>query len=128
MPAVFAWETQSGQYANVRPVGPGITHFIGRLVNGDVDCLLMYDDELELVGIMNVFTVDMLPYERAGNFTVMVRPDRRRRGIATLLMDEARRRWTINFEQQDYSHDGSAFATRYVQRITLQDGSSRFWR
>jgi GNAT superfamily N-acetyltransferase len=125
MPDILAWRYQEPQYANVKPKGPGITYFRPVFEPGPVDCLLMYNADLALVGIMNLYQQDMPPWEKAGNFTILVRPDRRRRGIATQLMDEARRRWTISFDQQDYSHDGAAFATTYVARHSLSDGTSR---
>lgn len=125
MPEIFDWDIQVAQYANVKPTGPGIHYFRPVFDMGPVDCLLMYNADLVIVGIMNFFPEDLPPYERAGNFTIMVRPDRQRRGIATALMDEARRRWLINFDQQDYSPAGAAFATRYVASHSLPDGTSR---
>jgi GNAT superfamily N-acetyltransferase len=125
MPDVFDWDIQAHQYIDIKPRGPGITYFRPVFDMGPVDCLLMFNADLDLVGIMNFFPEDLPPYERAGNFTIMVRPDRQRRGIATLLMDEARRRWTIDFDQQDYSPSGAAFASAYVNRHSLPDGSSR---
>lgn len=125
MPEVFEWDTQASQYREIKPRGPGITYFRPVFDMGPVDCLLMYNADLALVGILNYFPENLPPYERAGNFTMFTRPDRRRRGVATALMDEARRRWLINFDQQDYSPEGAAFATAYVNRRSLPDGISR---
>jgi len=121
------WETQAPQYASVHPDEPGIVYFQGTEEGVDnwVDCLLMFDENLELVGILNMFNFDFPPWEVAGNVTMFVRPDRYRRGIASALMDEARRRWTVDFDQQEYTTSGAAFATRYVQRHELPDGQSR---
>jgi hypothetical protein len=121
------WQDQEPQYREVKPERPGIVHFKGRQpgVANWVDCLLMFDDKLELVGILNYFAWDFPPWEVAGNFTVFTRPDRYRRRIATALLDEARRRWTVDLDQQEYSTSGAAFATRYAQRHELPDGQSR---
>ena len=121
------WADQSVQYAAVKPDRPGIVYFQGRDegVEHWVDCLLMFDENLELVGILNYFAWDFPPWEVAGNCTMFTRPDRYRRGIASALMDEARRRWTMNFDQQEYTASGAAFVNRYIQQRSLQDGISR---
>lgn len=120
------WENQSVQYTAVKPDGPGITYFRGAVSETIwVDCLLKFDTELQLVGILNHFPVDAPPWEVAGNITMFVRPDRYRRGIATELMDEARRRWNVNLNQQEFTRDGAAFVNRYVARHDLTDGNSR---
>ena len=121
------WETQAPQYASVHPDEPGIVYFQGTEegVENWVDCLLMFDENLELVGILNMFNFDFPPWEVAGNVTMFVRPDRYRRGIASALMDEARRRWTVDFDQQEYTREGAAFINRYIQQRSLPDGTSR---
>ena len=127
MPAVLTWDRQVVQYAHIKPEQPGIVYFQGREEGTQdwVDCLLKYDENLELVGILNFYAIDFPPWEKAGNFTMFTRPDRYRRGIGSALLDEARRRWTINFDQQDYTISGAAFVNRYVQVRSLQDGISR---
>jgi GNAT superfamily N-acetyltransferase len=121
----LSWMDQAPQYADVVPDGPGITYFKG-VINETawVDCLLSYDANLELVGILNHFPMDT-PWDAAGDITMFVRPDRYRRGIASALLDEARRRWTIDLDQQNFTHAGAAFINRYVQRHGLSDGTSR---
>lgn len=121
------WADQSVQYAEVKPDHPGIVYFQGRQKGVDnwVDCLLMFDENLELVGILNMFNFDFPPWEVAGNVTMFTHPDKYRRGIGSALMDEARRRWTVNFDQQEYTREGAAFVNRYIQKRSLPDGTSR---
>ena len=127
MPAVLSWDRQAPQYHKAKPERPGIVYFQGFEEGSQewVDCLLMYDENLELVGILNYYAIDFPPWEKAGNFTMFTRPDRFRRGIASALLDEARRRWTVDLDQQEWTREGAAFINRYVQRRTLPDGSSR---
>jgi GNAT superfamily N-acetyltransferase len=121
------WENQAPQYHNVKPDRPGIVYFQGQDegMENYVDCLLMFDENLELVGILNMFNFDFPPLERKGNVTMFTHPDKLRRGIGSALLDEARRRWPVNFDQQNYTREGAAFINRYVQRRTLPDGMSR---
>ena len=97
MPAVLSWDRQAPQYHKAKPERPGIVYFQGFEEGSQewVDCLLMYDENLELVGILNYYAIDFPPWEKAGNFTMFTRPDRFRRGIASALLDEARRRWAV---------------------------------
>ena len=121
------WNNQAPQYARVVPSEPGIVYYRGQdpgMVNW-VDCLLMFDENLELVGILNMFNFDFPPLEKKGNVTMFTRPDRLRRGIGAALMDEARRRWVVDFDRQSFTREGAAFANRYVQQRSLMDGSSR---
>ena len=121
------WENQAPQYHSVKPDQPGIVYFRGQDpgMEHHVDCLLMFDEKLELVGILNMFNFDFPPLERKGNVTMFTHPDKLRRGIGSALLDEARRRWPVNFDQQNYTKAGAAFMNRYVQQRSLQDGISR---
>lgn len=78
-----------------------------------VDCLLWRDDRGALAGVLTYFAVsyyekDGTLLDEAGNFTVLVRSDARRQGIATKLVAEADRRWKLNFDQQLYTPSGLA--------------------
>jgi GNAT superfamily N-acetyltransferase len=123
----LAWGDQAPQYHRVKPDRPGIVYFRGQDpgMEHHVDCLLMFDENLELVGILNMFNFDFPPLEKKGNVTMFTRPDRLRRGIGSALMDEARRRWTVDFDRQDFTRTGAAFINRYVQQRSLADGISR---
>jgi len=127
LPEVLAWQEQAPQYANIKPDRPGIVYFQGTQEGVDnwVDCLLMFNENLELVGILNMYNFDFPPWEKAGNITMFTHPHKLRRGIASALMDEARRRWAVDLDQQQYTRDGAAFINRYVQQRSLPDGTSR---
>lgn len=122
---VLNWGNQEWQYGDAQPTAPGILYFKGMVRDDWVDCLLMYDENLELIGILNYYARDFPPWEVAGNVTMFTRPDRFRRGIASTLLDEARRRWPIDLDKQEFTRDGAAFVNRYVQQRKLLDGSSR---
>jgi len=73
-------------------------------------------------GIFNYFPKDMparepwlKPFvERAGNFNVIVDPKRQRRGIAMKLLREAVKRWTLDFEKQNYTAEGAKLIQRFL--------------
>lgn len=73
-----------------------------------IDCLLYRGEDGELLGVLNHYPADYPPLERAGNFLVLVKPSARRRGIATLLLDELDTRYGLKAEQQAYSAPGRA--------------------
>jgi GNAT superfamily N-acetyltransferase len=127
LPPVLDWDRQAPQYGQAKPEQPGILYFQGFEEGSSewVDCLLMFDENLELVGILNYYAIDFPPWEKAGNVTMFTHPNKLRRGIGSALMDEARRRWPVNFDRQEYTRDGAAFINRYVQRRSLSDGISR---
>jgi GNAT superfamily N-acetyltransferase len=53
-------------------------------------------------------------WEPGGALSITVDPDYRRQGIATELMQEAVRRWPIDFEGQSYSSDGAEFVRKFL--------------
>lgn len=111
----FSWESQASQYPLDGPPGV-ISYFAGDVGAAEpVDCLLWRDGGGVLVGILNHYPIDYPPLERAGNFLVFVREDQRLQGIGSALLDEARRRWTIDLTQQLYTVDGHKFITHYVR-------------
>jgi|HubBroStandDraft_1064217.scaffolds.fasta_scaffold136979_2 GNAT superfamily N-acetyltransferase len=89
---MYTWESQAAQYP---PTGqPGISYFRGQLSDElFVDCLLCRDETGELVGILNHYPMDFPPHEREGDENIWVHPGRRRRGIGSALLLEARFRW-----------------------------------
>jgi GNAT superfamily N-acetyltransferase len=111
----LSWEGQAAQYP---PTGePGIGYFAGDAgYNKPVDCLLRRDGTGLLRGILNHYPVDMPPWEKAGNVTVLVQPGWRRNGIASALLDEARRRWPIDLTAQTYTDNGRRFIAAYRRR------------
>lgn len=109
----FLWENQARQYPRY---GSGITYFKGICdENRWVDCLLYYGYDNELHGILNHYPFEMPPYQKAGSVNLQVRPDRRRKGIATALLNEAVKRFNINLEHQEYTPDGERFIKNYMR-------------
>jgi GNAT superfamily N-acetyltransferase len=51
---------------------------------------------------------------REDKLLVTVDPSHRRRGIATELMQEAVKRWPIDFEKQGYTEDGAKFFRKFL--------------
>ena len=106
---VFSWENQSSQY----PIkGEGIQYF---RPNDWVECLLYYDDNKELSGILNYYPSD-IPHQRGGSVNIQIRPDKRRKGIATKLLDTAMKRFSINLYDQDYTALGEKFIRKYLPK------------
>lgn len=114
---MLTWESQVSQYP-ARGV-PGISYFRGydstHPERHHVDCLLFRGPDGKLQGVLNYYAVDMPPWEKAGNMNMWVRPDKRRRGIGTRLLDEARRRWPFNLAQQRFSESGVHFMESYLE-------------
>lgn len=119
LPEAYSWGSQVVQYADAPLPQPGeaITYYSGvEPGRPPVDCLLYWVHDPEgrkrprIAGILNHYPVDYPPWERAGNVNVWVRKPDRRKGIATSLIREAARRWTIRPEQQRLTQDGVALA------------------
>lgn len=109
----FLWENQARQYPRY---GSGITYFRGICDDNIwVDCLLYYGYDNELHGILNHYPFEILPYQKAGSVNIQVRPNRRRKGIATALLDEAIKRFNVNLENQEYTPDGERFIKKYMR-------------
>ena len=108
----LCWAGQAAQYP---PAGaPGIGYFAGDAgYDQPVDCLLWRDTTGTLRGILNHYPIDMPPWEKAGNLTMLVQPGWRRRGIGSALLDEARRRWPVDLGVQTYTDDGRRFIAAY---------------
>jgi len=54
--------------------------------------------------------------ERAGNFNIIVDPKLRRLGIGMKLLDEAARRWSVDFERQNYTKEGAALVRYFLTK------------
>lgn len=128
---VYSFESQRMQY----PVTgePGIGYFAGEIKDyGIVDCLLFRGEDGLLLGVLNHYPLDSPnPHygtvlgslfgepefiERAGNVNIFIHPEHKREGIATALVDEAISRWTIDFQQQQYTDEGVEFIARYLEK------------
>jgi GNAT superfamily N-acetyltransferase len=107
---MYTWESQVVQYPPTGP--PGISYFCGKLSDElFVDCLLYRDETGELVGILNHYPVDFPPHEREGDENIWVHPSRRRRGIGSALLLEARFRWGLreNVDEPKLTESGVRF-------------------
>lgn len=105
----MSWDTQVVQYP-ARDT-PGIHYFRGDIGQGMwVDCLLHYDPDGSLSGILNHCPQDIPPFEKKGAVNMWVRPDRVRQGIGTALVDEAFDKWRFFGEDQRLTPNGAGFA------------------
>lgn len=122
MPPAFSWESQAAQYAYRDE--PGLRwerHHLGELGSmTQIDCLLMRGDDGVLVGILNYYLDDNNPYETPGNVNMWVRPDMQRRGLGTRLLDEAQKRYWIDFSKQRYTEQGLAMVRRLIEKGVLR--------
>lgn len=120
---VFLWQNQARQYPKH---GTGITYFKGICEdNMWVDCLLYYGYDNELHGILNHYPFEMPPYQKTGSVNLQVRPDRRRKGIASALLDEAIKRFNVKLEDQEYTPDGERFIKNYVRSSRIYKAAYR---
>lgn len=123
----FSFASQVKQYPELGP--KGIDYFAGVLPDITVDCLLYRDKSGKVRGILNHYpkTVGILgtgDYEKKGNVNIFIDPRFKRQGIATKLLAEAERRWTINFQQQRYTLEGEAFIKAYLRGPGLRCSSA----
>jgi len=108
----FPWESQVVQYQ--QEDDPGIHYFGGETPDGIVDCLLFYNEDRRLVGILNHYGFyESSGLEKPGNINIFVDPAQRKKGIATALLDESRKRWLFDIEEQTYTLEGAAFIKKY---------------
>lgn len=119
---IWSWELQAKQYPTF---GNGIVYFKGMLKDNKwVDCLLFYGVDGTLQGVLNHYPFTYFPYQKNGSINLVVRKDKRRQGIATALLDEARKRFKINLKRQNYTPLGKKFIENYrlqLHKSVLQD-------
>jgi GNAT superfamily N-acetyltransferase len=123
---MYTWESQAAQYPAKGP--PGISYFCGKL-NDElfVDCLLYRDEAGELVGILNHYPMDFPPHEREGDENIWVHPGRRRQGIGSTLLLEARFRWGRRPSAGEPKLTESGL--QFVKSLAEKYGGSEFdWR
>lgn len=120
IPNYLAWDLQAPQY-DIPEVGdrsPGLHEWRvpGEWVRGiAIDVLLHYDADWLLDGILTHYPDGSPMDDQPGDITVLVRPDRQRRGIGRLLVEEAVRRWQIDLDTQCLTDDGNQLV-RAIQR------------
>jgi GNAT superfamily N-acetyltransferase len=123
---MYSWESQAAQYPQTGP--PGISYVRGQVSDElFVDCLLYRDENGDLVGILNHYPVDFPPYEREGDENIWVHPSRRRQGIATALLLEARVRWRRFQRADNLKVTGSG--VQFLSGLAEKYGGSEYdWR
>jgi GNAT superfamily N-acetyltransferase len=88
---------------------------------------LVYRDETgNIRGFMIYFPTDSPAYEHgerdhAGDFHILVEKSHRRRGIGGTLLKEAVKRYSINFDQQEYTRSGAALVNAFVERNSHEE-------
>lgn len=118
-PPGLAYERKDDVVVGTFPTGEG--DLVGEIVTA-VDTLTVRNRKGRLVGVLSHYPFEIeiggTVLEHAGNVSVWVDPRRRRRGIGTLLIAEADRRWSIDWSAQTYTTGGHRMTTRYLQRRT----------
>lgn len=119
----WTWESQVRQYPKVGD--PGLRYSLNHVTIAEVehrasgrtipigsdipiDTLTYRNRRGHIIGLLWHYPVDCPPWEKAGNVNMIVRPDRRGRGIGRALLLEALGRWEIDWSQQDYTPEGLA--------------------
>jgi GNAT superfamily N-acetyltransferase len=103
------WDSQHEQYP-LKGSPNKIVYFKGEIdAKRHVDCLLYYDKDGDLVGILNYFPQDMPPHQKKGDSLTVVAPGMQRKGIGTKLLGEALKRWPdMNLHQAENTPAGNA--------------------
>lgn len=131
IPPAFSWESQAAQYDPTGDPGLGFEQHMVSLATGEevfdvppelagpdvsvIDCLLHRDAHGRLNGILNHYD-GKNPLEHLHAVNVWVRPDHRRRGLATLLIEEAMTRWPgVTLDNQRYTPDGVRWLQEYLK-------------
>lgn len=107
------WNATTAQFPKSGP--KGISYLEGVVDEFRIDALLYRDKVGKIRGVLFHFPMDVGD-ERAGNVTITVDERFRRRGIGMRLLEEADRRWTLNFDQQDMLPDGRALVLAYFAK------------
>ena len=122
---VFSWPNQAKQYPLHGP--PGITSIRTtfdadhEFAGAEVWTLVYRNRKGRVVGILNYYPQDLLPYERRGNVNLQVDPRRHRRGIGSALVRAAHERgWELDPYQQKYTVAGRALAEHLLPELPAQ--------
>lgn len=132
IPPAYSWDSQVRQYAKYGQAGIGFEQHMVNCTTGEevfdiapvlagpditvIDCLLHRDADGRLDGILNHYD-GKNPLEDKDAVNVWVRPDSQRQGIATLLVQEARRRWpTVTLEKQRYTPEGVRWLQGFLRK------------
>jgi hypothetical protein len=118
----YDWEHEACQYAHTGT--PGIHLEQHSYYQSVVDCLLYRDAQGLLVGILNHYN-EGNPFEHAGALNVWVKPGNTRQGIATELLREANKHWTLTNEHLSYTPEGDAWIESLVQQGKIDPERTR---
>ena len=111
----YRWESQRDQYPERRAPGfhVDVEHIEG-YPEFDIVCLLRYDMDGRLVGILNYYPLGFPDLEEPRAVNVWVDPERQRRGIGTSLLVEFERRYgPIDWDAQRVTRAGLQLAESY---------------
>ena len=125
----WTWQSQVRQYPKVGQ--PGLRYELNHVTvamvehrasgrqlpigsEQPVDTLVHRNRKGHVTALLWHYSVALPPWEKAGNVNLIVREDRRGRGLGRLMLEEAMRRWPINWEQQDYTPEGLALVRAVV--------------
>ena len=79
-----------------------------------IDTLLFRNRKGDVVGLLRYYPNGFGNVKFPGEYSVLVRENRRRRGIGLALLKEADRRWKLDFFRQDYTPEGRSLAKSYL--------------
>lgn len=120
---VFPWQSQREQYPASHD--PGFVLQVVEVDSHPVECLLMYDDDRELVGILNRYPSGYPGLEEPMAINIWVDPARQRRGLGTRLMAEGERRWgPYDWDAQQVTSAGHGLFEAYRNAPQPKDRSS----
>jgi hypothetical protein len=118
----YSWDHEACQYA---PIGvPGIHLETHAFMASVVDCLLYRDSGGRLIGILNHYNENN-PLEKPNAMNVWVKPENQRRGIATELLREANKLWTLTNEHLRYTVEGDAWIASLVAQGKIDQQRTR---
>lgn len=113
LPEILQWDNQQKQYPESQP--EGFFYMQGQMGDKYVDCLLLYNEKQELVGIFNHFPFDFPPYEQKGNMAIWIKPTEQGKGLGKKLLTEGVNRFQINLKQQTYTKQGYKLLLSYLK-------------
>jgi GNAT superfamily N-acetyltransferase len=101
------WESLASSVPRKGP--PGITHYAG------VHQVLVYRDENGIFRGRVMLESEWKNHGFELKLEILVDPDHWREGIGTALMNEAVKRWKINFRAQSYTPYGAVFFAKFLE-------------
>lgn len=123
----YSWQGQAPQYDQLGPPNEIVYRIFEK---GYVNALLSYDENGQLVGILNHYPHDVVSggtvLEKAGNVNTFVRPDATP-AVHQRLLRECMRRWHVT-EDTEVEFCVGASGQRWSVRDLLEDGNRRITR